>query len=605
MSRTRSIGKMIVGLVVVAGLLGGGAYWAMNRDQSTKSQLIKGKVERGMIRISVQATGTLEAVRTVQVGSQISGQISALHADYNSKVRKGQLLAEIDPRTFESQVLTEEAQNAAAQARLQSSQADLINQEANLVQVEANLKVAQVSHENTMLLFDRAKRLKDSGLIPQSEFDIARLNLDSSAAKVEQAQASIRQAQAQIRSRQASTEQVRSDIVGAKAQLERAQINLELTKIYSPVDGVVISRSVDIGQTVAASLSAPTLFLIANDLTRMQVKANIDEADIGKITPEVQVSFTVDAYPADTFNGQIAEVRLEPQTVQNVVTYGVIVSVENPQLKLKPGMTANLTMVVEQRDNVLTVPNAALRFTPTGMTQEEISKLLAQSPPTADALPEPPPSSPTGGAQIPPAPGAGNRGGAREGGDQGFNGARRGGRGGQGGGGEYGSASSPDAATTDAQGGAQANQGGGAGGDGQRGRGNRGGNGAGFNAGTGQGGGGNRGGANGGGFAGGNGGGRGGFAQGGRGGRGGGAVAGRRVVLWTQEGPGFKPIQARTGLNDGTRTEVTGAGVVEGLEIIVSDLSQTTTTPRQQPTTNPFAPQLPGNRGGGGFRGGF
>ena len=568
--------KTVVGLVVLAGLLGGGAYWAVNREKTTESQLIKGKVERGMIRISVQSTGTLEAVRTVQVGSQISGQIAALHADYNSVVRKGQLVAEIDPRTFESQVLTEEAQNAAAQARMQSSQADLINQEANLVQVEANLKVTQVAHENTAILFERAKQLKEKGLIPQSEYDIAKTNLDSSAAKVEQAQAQIKQAQAQIRSRQASIEQVKSDIVGAKAQLERAQINLDLTKIYSPVDGVVISRNVDIGQTVAASMSAPTLFLIANDLTRMQVKANIDEADIGKITPQVEVSFTVDAYPQDTFTGKIAEVRLEPQTVQNVVTYGVIVSVENPQLKLKPGMTANLTMTVEQRDNVLTVPNAALRFTPTGMTQEQISQLLAQN-----VAPEPQPEAGSAdqasGAPI-PAPPTSATGGRRNRGD--------------------GAAASNDAP---AGGGSR----GGFGGDGQGrgGRGNRSGNGGEGGFAGGQGGGNRGGGQGGGGFAAQGGGGRGGN----RGGRGGavGAGVGRRVVLWTQEAGVYKPIQARTGLTDGTRTEVTGAGVVEGLEIITSDLSQTTTTarPQQPATANPFAPQFPGggNRGRGGF----
>jgi len=538
------MGKTIVGLIVGVSLIGGGAYWAMNRDKGVVSQLLKGKIDRGTIRITVQATGTLEAVRTVQVGSQISGQISALHADYNSQVRKGQLLAEIDPRTFESQVLTEEAQNAAVQARMQSSQADLINQEANLVQVEANLKVAQVSYDNTKLLFERATQLRDRGLVPQSEYDLAKTNLDSADAKVDQAQAAISQAQAQIKSRQASIEQVKSDIVGAKAQLERAQINLELTKIFSPVDGVVISRSVDIGQTVAASLSAPILFLIANDLTHMQVKANIDEADIGKITPEVQVAFTVDAYPNDTFGGKISEVRLEPQTVQNVVTYSVIIAVENPQLKLKPGMTSNLTLTVEEHSNVLTAPNAALRFTPAGMTQESIAKLLEQS--GGAAVPPPPGQNPGGEAQ--PAAGSAPA-------DTAGAGAPRGGRGDGGG-----------------------FAGGGPGGDGQR-RG-RGGNGGNFNGGNGQGGG-----------------------RGGRGGRGGGGAANRRVVLWVEDGQGLKPIQARAGLTDGTRTEVSGPNVTEGMDIIVSDLSQVSTTqrPQQNNNNNPFAPQFPGGGRGRGF----
>src|SRR4051812_20363714 len=346
--RRKSKGKLVIGGVVLVAMILGVTYWALGRNKPSQNTLIKGKIERGSIRITVNATGTLEAVRTVQVGSQISGQVSKLYADYNSTVKQGQLLAEIDPRTFQSQVLTEQSSLASAQARLQSAQADLINQEANLLQVQASLKVAEVANENAQLLYKRSQELLAKGLSSTNDNDVARSNAQSAAAKVAQAQAAVKQAEAQIRSRQAALESSQSDIVGSKAQLERAQINLDLTKIYSPVDGVVISRSVDIGQTVAASLSAPVLFLIANDLSRMQVKANIDEADIGKITNDVQVTFTVDAYRNDVFAGKISEVRLEPQTVQNVVTYGVIVGVENPQLKLKPGMTANLTMIVDE-----------------------------------------------------------------------------------------------------------------------------------------------------------------------------------------------------------------------------------------------------------------
>jgi HlyD family secretion protein len=526
---------VIVGLVVVAA---GVSYWALGRNKSAEGGMVKAKVQQGTIRISVNANGTLEALRTVQVGSQISGQISALHADYNSVVRQGQLLAEIDPRTFQSQVLTEEAQNAAAQARMQSAQADLLNQEANLVQVEANLKVTQVANENSALLFERSKQLLARGLVSSSDHDIARTNAESAAAKVEQAQAGVKSAQAQIRSRQASIEQVKSDIVGAKAQLERAEINLELTKIYSPVDGVVISRSVDIGQTVAASLSAPILFLIANDLARMQVKASVDEADIGKITNDVQVSFTVDAYPSDTFAGKISEVRLEPQTVQNVVTYSVIIHVENPQLKLKPGMTANLTMVVDQHENVLTVPNAALRFRPAGVTQERITELIRgnrqgipQTPGSAGSATPEQAASAEGAAAVPPAPSAeGSRGGNP---GDGNGGQRRGNRGG----------------------------GGGGGGRGGQGRG----------------------------------GGRGGGGQG----------RPQTAVLWVQEPETgeLKPVVVRTGLSDGTRTEVTGQDLMEGMEIVVSDLSQASTTPRPATNNLPFGvPNIGGgNRGRGGF----
>jgi len=356
--------------------------------------------------------------------------------------------------------------------------------------------------------------------------------------------------------------------VGAKAQLDKAQINLDLTRIYSPVDGVVISRSVDLGQTVAASLSAPVLFLIAEDLTRMHVKANIDEADIGKITSDVRVTFTVDAYPNDTFTGTISEVRLEPSTVQNVVTYGVIIGVDNSQLKLKPGMTANLTLVVDEHQNVLTVPNAALRFNPPGLTTEQIAKMIQDLPPlqpsgrgrgTGDAV-----SS------------ADQRGSGSEGDDAASGGGRqgRGGSGGDaaadgsGGGGRSGGFRGNGAA----QGGAQASAQGGGGGF------QRGGGGAGAG-----------------------GGGRGG---GGRGGRGGGG-RNQRSVLWTQEPTtlAFKPVRVRLGLGDGTRTEVSGPDVKEGMEIIVGDLTpQTGTQNQQRPANNPLLPNI---GGGGRGRGGF
>jgi HlyD family secretion protein len=550
---------ILIGLLVIAA---GVSYWALGRNKSAETNIVKAKVERGTIRITVTANGTLEALRTVQVGSQISGQIAKLHADYNSVVRQGQLLAEIDPRTFESQVLTEEAQNAAAQARMQSAQADLLNQEANLVQVEANLRVAQVANENSALLYERSKQLLAKGLVSAADHDIARTNAESAAAKVDQAHAAVKQAQAQIKARQASIEQVKSDIVGAKAQLERAEINLELTKIYSPVDGVVISRSVDIGQTVAASLSAPILFLIANDLARMQVKASVDEADIGKITNDVGVSFSVDAYPNDNFSGRISEVRLEPQTVQNVVTYSVIIHVENPQLKLKPGMTANITMVVDQHENVLTVPNTALRFRPAGMTPEKIAE-LTRGPQGGGAQP-PSDQGPRaeGSGPVPPVPGseASPRGDSKDGNF----GDRNRGEGGEG------------------------NRGGGGG---DRGGFGRGGGGGGDRGGFGRGGGG--------------GGGRGGGGRGG-GGRGG-QGRNQAAVLWVHEAETgqYKPIPVRTGLTDGTRTEVTGGPeLVEGLEIVVSDISQTTTTSRPQTNNLPFGvPNLGGggNRGRGGF----
>jgi HlyD family secretion protein len=556
-------------MLALIGVGGGLTYWTVGRDKAPRTQLIRGKVERGNVRISVTATGTLEAVHTVQVGSQISGQISALHADYNSQVRKGQLLAEIDPRTLKSQLLSEQASSASVEARMKSSQAELLNQQANLLQVQSNLKVAQVTDDNNKVLYDRAKQLMAKGLVSQSDLDIARINAESSAAKVEQAHAAVQQAEAQIRSRQASIEQVKSEILGAKAQLERAEINLELTKIYSPVDGVVISRSVDLGQTVAASLSAPTLFLIAEDLTRMQVKANIDEADIGKITPEVRASFTVDAYPNDIFVGHIDEVRLEPSTVQNVVTYGVIIGVDNAQLKLKPGMTTNLTLIVDEHTDVLTVPNAALRFNPPGLTQEQVTKMiqdLPQLPPPARAA-----ASAEGASPAEPQPEASASG------ERGQDGGGRRSRGG----GNQSAGGSNQSSNQSARGGG--------GGDNAGSRG--------FAVGDSNGA--SRGGGQAGGFQGGSG------ARGGRGGgRGGGGGRNQRSVLWTQDATtlGFVPLRVRLGLNDGTRTEVSGADVKEGMEIIIGDLTQSSTPTQQRPANNPLIPNL---GGGGRGRGGF
>jgi HlyD family secretion protein len=526
----------MVGVLALVVIAGGAGYWMLAREKAPPTQVIKGKVARGTVRISVTATGTLEAVHTVQVGSQISGQVSALHADYNSRVKKGQLLAEIDPRTLQSQLLSEQANSAQVNARMQSTQADLINQRANLIQVQANLKVAQVTDDNNKLLYDRALQLREKGLVAQADLDAAKANWESSSAKVEQAKAAVQQAQAQIGAKEASVEEMKSQILGAKAQLDRAQINLDLTKIYSPVDGVVISRSVDLGQTVAASLSAPVLFLIAEDLTRMQVKANIDEADIGKITPDVRATFTVDAYPNDTFTGQIQDVRLESSTVQNVVTYGVIISVDNAQLKLKPGMTTNLTLVVDEHTDVLTVPNAALRFNPPGLTPEQIAKMIQDLPPPAR----------TGRATAPDEGAAPGDGGQRA-----------------------------------AEGGGQRGQ---AGGSGQAGEGGQRGD-------RGQGAGRGEGGARG----------QGGGRRGGRGGAGGGRN--QRPVLWTQDPTtlAFKPIRVRLGINDGTRTEVSGPDVMEGMEIIVGDLTQSATPAAARPAANPLVPNLGGNRGRGGF----
>jgi HlyD family secretion protein len=265
-------------------------------------------LKRGAVRAQVSATGNLKAVTTVQVGSQVSGTIAALNADFNDQVKKGQVLAQLDPTFLRAQV----AQSRADRERTQ-------------------VQVRQAVRDSV-----RVFTLGAQGLASQSEQDAAQTALDAARASEQ----------------------------SARAGLDRAETNLRYATILSPIDGVVISRSVDVGQTVAASLSAPTLFTIANDLTRMQLEAAVDEADIGTIRDGQPATFTVDSYPDLGFTGTVDQVRLQPETIQNVVTYTVVILVDNPELKLLPGMTANVTILVNEAENVLRVPNAALRFRP-------------------------------------------------------------------------------------------------------------------------------------------------------------------------------------------------------------------------------------------------
>jgi HlyD family secretion protein len=296
---------IIAGVAAIAVLLW---FFVFKKSASAEAKYTTAIIQRGNISITVTATGSLEAVTTVQVGSQISGTIKALHADYNDIVKKGQLLAQIDPEFLNAQVV-------AAQADLDKATAS------------TKLKKRE---------FERAQTLFKTNLISESDLETSQTNAEL--------------AQAELKSSQAN--------------LDRLKTNLNYATIVSPIDGVVISRDVDLGQTVAASLSAPTLYTIAQDLTKMQVNAVIDEADIGKIQDGQDVSFTVDAYPDKKFQGIVRQIRLSPQVVSNVVSYNVIISVANPELLLKPGMTANVTVQIDRRDDILKVPNAALKFRP-------------------------------------------------------------------------------------------------------------------------------------------------------------------------------------------------------------------------------------------------
>ena len=306
-------------------------------------------VGHGDIRDVVEATGTINAVTTVQVGSQVSGTIFKLSADFNSRVKKGQVIAEIDPSIFQGNVL---------QAR-----ADLENARANLAAARANLEKAKASAVQTKADFERNLALAKEGVTSQQQLDLARATSESADASVDAQQATITQAQAQVSQRAAA--------------LQVAQTNLSHTIIKAPIDGVVVARTVDVGQTVAASLQAPTLFTIAQDLTKMQVYTKTDESDVGQIRPGQKVTFKVDAFPRDSFEGRVSQVRMNATTVQNVVTYDTVIDFDNPETKLFPGMTAYVSIPVAAVQNVVKIPNGALRFKP-DMKLEEVRALYAQ-----------------------------------------------------------------------------------------------------------------------------------------------------------------------------------------------------------------------------------
>jgi HlyD family secretion protein len=300
--------RFVLILILSIIVLGAGGFFYFSNGSSADVMYRMEKVTRGDLQVVVTATGTLSAVRTVQVGTQVSGTIAKLYVDFNSTVKEGQIVALIDPTFLE----------------------------ASVKDAQANLQRAKAQANESKRAFNRAKTLLEKGLASQADYDAAITTYESNSAAQKQAQ----------------------------AQLDRAEINLRYATIRAPIDGVVISRAVDVGQTVAASLSAPTIFTIANDLTKMQVQANVDEADIGKVRVGQEVKFSVDAYAEQPFQGVVSQIRLASVTVQNVVNYTVIIDVPNPELKLMPGMTATVTILVTKKENVLRVPTIALRFQP-------------------------------------------------------------------------------------------------------------------------------------------------------------------------------------------------------------------------------------------------
>ncbi len=313
--------RILIALIIVL-IIGAGAFFGFRSYQAQK-QTPRFKTEaltRGSITSQVVATGTVNPVTLVQVGSQVSGTIIKLYADFNSVVRKGQIIAQIDPALFQAKVDQTEAEQKNARALLEKEKTALAD----------NLRT-----------FNRYKTLFKDQLVSQNDLDQTQLKYDLSISLVKTAEAQIET---------------------AKANWSSAKINLNYTTIRSPVNGTVVNRNVDVGQTVAASLQAPTLFTIARDLTNMQVDTNVDEADIGRLKVGQAASFTVDSYPGEPFSARVSQIRNAPTTVQNVVTYDVVLGVKNPELKLKPGMTANVSVIIEEKDGIIKIPNAALRF---------------------------------------------------------------------------------------------------------------------------------------------------------------------------------------------------------------------------------------------------
>ena len=397
--------KLLLGGGFMAAIMLAGFYFWNN--ESSTPQYMTARIERGNLRNTVTATGTLQAVTTVQVGSQASGTISALYADFNSVVKKGQVVAQLDPSTAQAQVNQARANLEQARASLANARAAVVNSRAGVTDAqarslaarstvqnnqagvsgaEANVAVLKAQQDDALSLLKQQESLLKAGVIAQRDYDVAvtayktaearynqavaQLNQaklteqSASSAGIAQSQAGVEQAQAQVAQSQAQVQQAAAQVQQAQAALSVSEVNLSHTTITSPIDGVVVSRDVNVGQTVAASLSAPTLFTIANDLTQMQVIANIDQADIGLVEQAKSVRFSVDAFPGKDFDGKIEQMRLNPVNVQNVVTYNVVIDVNNPEQTLKPGMTANLTITIDERSNVLKVPNSALRFTP-------------------------------------------------------------------------------------------------------------------------------------------------------------------------------------------------------------------------------------------------
>ena len=381
---------LTIGILSLFGLVGWQSaehVWGTHPDSKYRMS----KVERGDIIAYVSATGTLNPVIMVQVGTQVSGTIVKLFADFNSTVVPGQQLAQLDQASFRAKVVQAEANLDTARAEVKNALANVHNVQASIATAQADvgsraaqIEKARVSIVDTKRVLERQRALFARSLLPRSEVETAQTAYDTAVAQHsatqadrESAAAKLHATRAQLAAAEAQVEKAQAQVHQAQAALDQTRVDLDRTLIRSPVTGTVISRSVDVGQTVAASLQAPTLFTIAQDLTKMQVDTNVSEADIGHVVVGQTATFTVDAYPGHIMHGTVREIRSAPLMVQNVVHYNAVIAVENPERKLRPGMTATVSILTAEQEQVLKVPKTALRFQPQLTPQEREQFVLA------------------------------------------------------------------------------------------------------------------------------------------------------------------------------------------------------------------------------------
>ena len=353
--------------------------WAGLVSVGTRSsaQFFTAKVEKGDISQVVQATGTINPVTTVQVGSVVSGNVVKIYADFNSKVKKDDIIAQIDPVPFQNTLSQVEADYQNAQANVKSLEAQIETARANVLAMKANIAKAQAALKDAETQLRRTKELADQGIVAVQQKDTAQATNDGTLAAVHSAEAQETQSEAQLKTTTAQRDQAKAQVLMKQAAVASARLQLNYCTIRAPIDGTVISRNVDVGQSVAASLQAPNLFSIGQDLTHMLVYTNTDEADVGRIQVGAQASFRVDTFPRETFYGRVSQVRMNAATIQNVVTYNTTIEFENPNVRLFPGMTAYVSIPVAWANNVVKVPNGALRFKP-DLTDSERQALYAK-----------------------------------------------------------------------------------------------------------------------------------------------------------------------------------------------------------------------------------